>query len=109
MKWTIRARWPSGRRCVGQDRNVGGTLLPHKKSTVKRLKQNKKAAARGRAVRSRAASAVKRAKSAGPEERDAALRRAVSEIDKAAKAGAIKKRTASRRKSRLMKTRKAAQ
>lgn len=80
--------------------------MPQKKSTVKRLKQGKKAAARTRAVRSRAASAVKKARTAGPEERDAALRRAVSEIDKAAKKGVIKKRTASRRKSRLTKTRK---
>lgn len=75
--------------------------MPHKKSTVKRLRQTKKQNARNRGIKSRVANAVRQAKEAAPEEREAALRRAVSEIDKAAKAGVYKPETAGRKKSRL--------
>jgi small subunit ribosomal protein S20 len=77
--------------------------LPHKKSTVKRLRQNKKLNERNRSIKSAMATAVKRAKDAPAEEREAAFRRAVSTIDKAAKSGVIKKETASRKKSKLAK------
>jgi small subunit ribosomal protein S20 len=77
--------------------------LPHKKSTIKRLRQDAKLNERNRAMRSRLATAVKQAKAAPSEEKDAALSRAVSVIDKAAKHGVIKKATASRKKSRLTK------
>jgi small subunit ribosomal protein S20 len=77
--------------------------LPHKKSAKKSLRQDEKRNARNRAVRSRMSSAVKRARGASDDERDAAVREAVSVIDKAAKVGALKKGTADRKKSRLMK------
>jgi small subunit ribosomal protein S20 len=77
--------------------------LPQKKSTVKRLRQNKKLNARNQSIKSRVATAVRRAKEAGADGREAALRRAISEIDKATKAGVYKKETASRKKSKLMK------
>jgi small subunit ribosomal protein S20 len=78
--------------------------LPQKKSTVKRLRQTKKLNARNQAVKSRVATAVRRARESGPDAREAALRRAIAEIDKAVKAGVYKKETASRKKSRLMKS-----
>jgi len=77
--------------------------LPQKKSTIKRLRQDKKINARNRATRSQVATAIRKVKTASPEERDAALRGALSMIDKAAKGGVLKKETAARRKSRLVK------
>ncbi len=77
--------------------------MSHKKSTIKRLRQTKALNARNRAVKARVATAVKKAKTAPAEERDAALREAVSVIDRAVKAGVLKKEIASRRKSRLAK------
>lgn len=77
--------------------------MPQKKSAKKRLRQAEKRNARGRSLRSRTATAVRTAKAAPPEERDAALRRASSLIDRAVKAGTLKKATASRKKSRLAK------
>jgi small subunit ribosomal protein S20 len=78
-------------------------VLPHKKSAIKRRRQDEKLSARNKAVRSRMATAVKKAQNAPEGEREAAVREAVSIVDKAAKAGAIKKATADRKKSRLMK------
>ena len=80
-------------------------MLPQKKSAKKRLRQNEKLNARNRAVRSRMATVVKKVQSAPAEEREQALRAAVSVIDKAVKVGVIKKATADRKKSRLMKAR----
>jgi small subunit ribosomal protein S20 len=77
--------------------------LPQKKSTIKRLRQTKKLNARNRVIKSKVATAVKRAREAGPEEREAALKSAMSAIDKAVKARVYKKETASRKKSRLTK------
>ncbi len=77
--------------------------MPQKKSAKKRLRQNEKLNARNRAVRSRMATVVKKVQSAPAEEREQALRAAVSVIDKAVKVGVIKKATADRKKSRLMK------
>jgi small subunit ribosomal protein S20 len=77
--------------------------LPQKKSTVKRLRQTQKLNARNQAVKSRVATAVRKARDSGPDAREAALRRAIAEIDKAVKAGVYKKETANRKKSRLMK------
>jgi len=77
--------------------------LPQKKSTVKRLRQAKKLNARNAAIKSRVATAVRKAREADPEGREAALRRAIAEIDKAAKNGIYKKETASRKKSKLTK------
>ena len=77
--------------------------MPQKKSAVKRLRQNEKLNARNRAIRSRMATAVKKVSAAPAEEREQSLRAAVSVIDKAVKVGVIKKATADRKKSRLMK------
>ena len=77
--------------------------MPQKKSAKKRLRQTDKRNARNRGIRSRMATAVRAAREASPEEREAALKRAVSIIDRAAKAGAIKKETAGRKKSKLAK------
>lgn len=49
------------------------------------------------------ATAVKKVETAPSDEREPALRAAVSLIDKAVKVGVIKKATADRKKSRLMK------
>lgn len=79
--------------------------MPHKKSAKKRLRQRDKLTANNRAWKSRVATAFKAARAASPEEREAAIRHAVSTIDRAAKVGVVKKETARRRKSRLMKPR----
>ncbi len=81
--------------------------MPHKKSTIKRLKQSKKQNERNRATKSKIATAVKRAEAAPPEEREARVREATSVIDKAVKTNVLKKNTASRRKSQLMRARAA--
>ena len=77
--------------------------MPQKKSAIKRRRQDEKVNARNRAIRSRVATAVKKVQSAPAEEREQALRAAVSVIDKAVKVGVIKKATADRKKSRLTK------
>jgi small subunit ribosomal protein S20 len=77
--------------------------MPHKKSAKKRLRQDEKLQARNRGIRSRMQTAIKAAKAAAPEERDSAVSRAVSAIDRAVKAGVIKKATGNRKKSTLMK------
>ena len=77
--------------------------MPQKKSTVKRLRQTKKLNTRNQAIKSRVATAVRRARESGVDARESALRRAIAEIDKAVKAGVYKKETASRKKSRLVK------
>jgi len=79
--------------------------LPHRKSTIKRLRQTKKLNERNRAARSKVTTAIKRAETAPPEEREAAVREATSVIDKAVKTGVLRKNTASRRKSHIMKSR----
>ncbi len=77
--------------------------MPQKKSAKKRLRQDQKLQMRNRSIRSRMQTAIKTALAAPPDESDAAVRRAVSAIDRAVKAGVIKKATASRKKSTLMK------
>ena len=77
--------------------------VPQKKSAKKRLRQTGKRNERNRSIKSRVATAGRNAKAAPHEDRDAALKRARSAIDRAVKGGAIKKETASRKKSRLVK------
>lgn len=77
--------------------------MPHKKSTIKRLRQDKKINERNRSIKSAVATAVKKARAAAPESRDADFKRAASLIDKAVKVGVLKKESASRKKSRLAK------
>jgi small subunit ribosomal protein S20 len=83
-------------------------VLPQKKSAIKRRRQDEKLTARNKAVKSRVATAMKKARTAPEAEREAAVREAVSAVDKAAKVGVIKKATADRKKSRLMKSRETA-
>jgi small subunit ribosomal protein S20 len=76
------------------------------KSQIKRNKQNLKAAARNKAVRSELKTRTKAASAAVAEGADNAeelTRLAVKRIDMAAAKGVIHKNAAARRKSRLMK------
>ena len=73
-------------------------------SAIKRVRSNNRKRLRNRIIRTSARSAVKTARSAAnPTEARAATLAAVSTLDKAAQKGAIHKRNAARRKSRLMK------
>jgi len=80
--------------------------VPHKKSAKKRLRQRDKLTAHNRAWKSRVATAVRAAREASGEGKNEAVKKAVSVIDRAAKVGVVKKATASRKKSRLMKSAK---
>jgi small subunit ribosomal protein S20 len=75
------------------------------KSQIKRNRQNEKARARNKAVRSelktRVRSAVTAAES-GADDADVRLRQAIKRLDKAVSQGVIHKNQAARRKSRLM-------
>ncbi len=76
------------------------------KSQIKRNRQNLKAAARNKAVRSELKTRTKVAQSAiaeGAENAAELTRLAVKRIDSAAAKGVIHKNAAARRKSRLMK------
>jgi small subunit ribosomal protein S20 len=76
------------------------------KSQIKRNRQNLKAAARNKAVRSELKTRTKAASTAAAEGAENAaelVRLAVKRIDSAAAKGVIHKNAAARRKSRLMK------
>ncbi len=77
------------------------------KSAIKRIRSSRRKQVRNQAVRTRARSAVKEARSAiesgSPEEKAKAIQAAYSALDRAASKGTIHKRNAARRKSRLMK------
>ena len=76
------------------------------KSQIKRNRQNLKAAARNKAVRSELKTRTKNAVTAietGADDAAAATKAAVKRIDTAATKGVIHKNAAARRKSRLMK------
>jgi len=76
--------------------------MPNHKSCVKRLRQEKKRAARNHYVKKTINSLQKKMHSELPlEELEQTLQEVYSELDKAAKKGVIHKRTASRRKGRL--------
>jgi small subunit ribosomal protein S20 len=85
----------------------GGSTLANIKSQIKRNKQNEKKRVRNRVVRGRTRTFVAKARVAleGGEKATsaAAIKVAVSELDKAAQKGVIHKNNAARRKSRLMK------
>jgi small subunit ribosomal protein S20 len=73
------------------------------KSQIKRNKQNEKAHARNKAVKSELRTRTKNAVSAvGTEQEEAALRLAIKRIDMAAAKGVIHKNQAANRKSGLM-------
>jgi small subunit ribosomal protein S20 len=73
------------------------------------MRQEQKRRARNRSIKSRVKTYITKARqaiatpAAGVEEATAAVRAAVSELDRAAKKGVLHKNNAARRKSRLMK------
>ena len=79
--------------------------MPNHKSCEKRLRQEKKRAARNLFVKNTIKTLSKKMhnESISLEEKKALLQKVFSKLDKAAKVGVIHKRTASRRKSRLTK------
>jgi small subunit ribosomal protein S20 len=78
--------------------------LANLKSAIKRIRSNEKKRVRNRIVRSRARSAVSKAKEQIHAKSDeaAAILLAIRELDKAAAKGVIHKNNAARRKSRLL-------
>ena len=75
------------------------------KSQIKRNKQNEKRHERNKAVRSELKTRIKSAltlATSGAEESEAALREAVSKLDRAVTKGVIHKNQGARRKARLM-------
>ncbi|HLB65513.1 MAG TPA: 30S ribosomal protein S20 [Anaerolineales bacterium] len=80
--------------------------MANTRSAKKRMRQNPKRRLHNRAVQSRARSHLRLARKAiGGTETGAgdAVRKAISELDRAASKGVIHKNNAARRKSRLMK------
>jgi len=75
--------------------------LPHTKSVAKRVRQNEKRRLRNKAVKSYVRTMIKRVLES--EDKEEALRKAYSALDKAVKKGVIHKNTAARKKSRLAK------
>jgi small subunit ribosomal protein S20 len=83
--------------------------MPNTKSAAKRMRQEQKRRLVNRRTKSIVKTAITKARQAiatpvaDEEATAAAIRSAVSELDKAAKKGVIHKNNAARRKSRLMK------
>jgi small subunit ribosomal protein S20 len=83
--------------------------MPNNKSAEKRMRQEQKRRAHNRSVKSLVKTQVTKARVAitgsnvSAEDAEAAVRAAVSELDRAAKKGVIHRNNAARRKSRLMK------
>jgi small subunit ribosomal protein S20 len=83
--------------------------MPNNASAEKRMRQEQTRRAHNRSVKSIVKTQVTKARVAiasttvKPEDAEAAVRSAVSELDRAAKKGVIHKNNAARRKSRLMK------
>ena len=81
--------------------------MPQNRSMKKRLRQQIKRTAKNKAYRTRMRGAMRNAReasAAGAEDLTVKIVAAQSAIDKAAKAGAIHQRNASRTKSRFMKS-----
>jgi small subunit ribosomal protein S20 len=73
-------------------------------SAQKRIRSNERKRVRNRIIRSRARTAVGAARSSVAEKTGAdSVKKAISELDRAAAKGVIHKNNAARRKSRLMK------
>jgi small subunit ribosomal protein S20 len=78
-------------------------ILANLKSAIKRIRSNEKKRVRNRIIRSRARSAVSKAKEGIQNKGDeAAVLQAIRELDQAAAKGVIHKNNAARRKSRLL-------
>ena len=83
--------------------------MPNNASAEKRMRQEQKRRAHNRSVKSIVRTQITKARQAitgttvSGEDAEAAVRAAVSELDRAAKKGVIHRNNAARRKSRLMK------
>jgi small subunit ribosomal protein S20 len=82
--------------------------MPNNPSAEKRMRQEQKRRLHNRSVKSLVRTQVSKARqaitgNASVEDAQEAVRRAVSELDRAAKKGVIHRNNAARRKSRLMK------
>jgi len=83
--------------------------MPNNAAAAKRMRQEQKRRAHNRSIKSLVKTQITKARAAiaststQAEDATAAVRSAVSELDRAAKKGVIHKRNAARRKSRLMK------
>lgn len=76
--------------------------MPNTRSAKKRLRQNRKRAARNKAFRTRLRTVLKKARAVSEPEAAAALyRQASSELDHAASKGVLHRNAAARHKSRL--------
>jgi small subunit ribosomal protein S20 len=80
--------------------------MPQHKSAAKRMRTADKARTRNRAVKSHVKKAIKEfADAPANEEQDEALRRAVAELDRAARKGILPTSRVDRKKSRLARER----
>ena len=83
--------------------------MPNNAAAEKRMRQEQKRRAHNRSIKSEVKTQVTKARTAitttniNAVDAEAAVRAAVSELDRAAKKGVIHKNNAARRKSRLMK------
>lgn len=80
--------------------------MPNTTSAKKRMRQEEKRRLHNRMVKSTVKTQITKARQAigtGDADAEAAVRAAVSELDRAAKKGVIHRNNAARRKSRLMK------
>ncbi len=79
--------------------------MPNNASAKKRMRQEQKRRLHNRSIKSLVKTQITKARQAivTDEDAEAAVRAAVSELDRAAKKGVIHRNNAARRKSRLMK------
>ena len=75
--------------------------MPHTRSAAKRVRQNEKRRLRNKAVKSYVRTMIKKVLES--ENKEEALKKAYSALDKAVKKGVIHKNAAARKKSRLAK------
>ena len=80
--------------------------MPNNAAAAKRMRQEQKRRLHNRSIKSLVRTQITKARNAiatGEENAEEAVRKAVSELDRAAKKGVIHRNNAARRKSRLMK------
>ena len=80
--------------------------MPNNTAAEKRMRQEQKRRLHNRSIKSLVRSSITKARNSiavGDENSEEAVRKAVSELDRAAKKGVIHRNNAARRKSRLMK------
>jgi small subunit ribosomal protein S20 len=80
--------------------------MPNNAAAEKRMRQEQKRRLHNRSIKSLVRTQITKARNAiaaGDQNSEEAVRRAVSELDRAAKKGVIHRNNAARRKSRLMK------